>query len=93
MSRLPPRRSAKRDAGERAIVLALRDAGYLVTEGGWLADLIVYDANADRLYLFEVKAEKGKLTPSQDAAIKLGWPIRVVRSVEYAFNALAGGEG
>ena len=98
MSRMVPRRDAKRDQNERSIVLALRDAGYLVAEGGWLADLIVYDPNggADKrgsLHLLEVKAAKGRLTPTQQEAINLGWPIRVVRSVAEAFDALNGAGG
>ena len=70
-------------------MLALRDAGYLVGEGPWFCDLVAYDANADKVFFLEVKSARGKLTPSQDAAIKMGWPIRVVRSVEDAFDALA----
>ena len=87
-------RAAKRDAVEPSIVKALRDAGYLVTEGGWLCDLIVFDpVGAGRIHLLEVKSAKGKLTPTQESAIAQGWPVAIVRSVEDAFNALdrAGG--
>jgi hypothetical protein len=86
--RSAPRRAQRRDTNESAIVEALRDAGYLVSEGGWICDLIVYDPNADRTHLLEVKAPKGKLTPLQEGAIEQGWPIRVVRSVADAFDAL-----
>lgn len=91
--RAHPRRAAKRDSNEAPIVNALRDAGYLVTEAGWIADLLVWDANRERMFLLEVKAAKGKLTPLQEDAIAMGWPIRIVRSVEDAFNAVdtAGG--
>lgn len=91
--RQAPRRAARRDIAEAPIVKALRDAGYLVTEAGWLADLLVYDPAKDRLTLLEVKAPKGKLTPTQESAIAQGWPVAIVRSVEDAFNALdrAGG--
>ena len=88
--RAHPRRAAKRDSNESAIVEALRDAGYLVSEGGWICDLIVYDPNEDRTHLLEVKGPKGRLTPLQDKAIEQGWPIRVVRSVEEAFEAIGG---
>jgi len=92
--RSAPRRAAKRDMNESAIVEALRDAGYLVSEGGWICDLIVYDPNnGGRLFLLEVKAPKGRLTPLQEGAIEQGWPIKVVRSVEDAFNALDGAGG
>ena len=63
-----PRRDAKRDHNEKAIVLALRDAGYLVGEGPWFCDLAVYDANADKVFFLEVKSAHGKLTPTQQAA-------------------------
>ena len=82
-----PRRAQKRDQNESVIVEALRDAGFLVSEGGWICDLIVYDPNEDRTHLLEVKGPKGKLTPLQTGAIEQGWPIRVVRSVEEAFEA------
>lgn len=83
-------RAAKRDAVERPIILALRDAGYLVTEGGWLCDLVVFDPAAPERggRFLEVKSAKGKLTPTQESAIAMGWPVRVVRSVEQAFEAL-----
>lgn len=87
-----PKRASKRDSIEPSIVKALRDAGYLVTEGGWLCDLIVFDpVGAGRLHLLEVKSARGKLTPTQEGAIKQGWPVRVVRSVEQAFDALGQG--
>lgn len=88
-----PRRAAKRDSNEAPIVNALRDAGYLVTEAGWLCDLMCLDPASGRITLLEVKAAKGKLTPLQEDAIAMGWPIRIVRSVEDAFNAVdtAGG--
>ena len=88
-----PRRAQKRDSVEAPIVEALRNAGYLVSEGGWICDLIVYDRSEDRTHLLEVKGPKGKLTPLQEGAIEQGWPIRVVRSVEDALNAVdtAGG--
>jgi len=85
-----PRRAQRRDSNEREIVVALCDAGYLVSEGGWLCDLIAYDPNEDRTYLLEVKAPGGRLTPTQEGAIAKGWPIRVVRSVEEAFRACGG---
>ena len=84
-----PRRDAKRDHNEKAIVLALRNAGYLVGEGPWFCDLAVYDANADKVFFLEVKSARGKLTPTQVDAIKMGWPIKIVRSVADAFDALA----
>lgn len=88
--RAHPRRASRRDSVEAPIVNALRDAGFLVSEGGWLCDLIVYDPNEDRTYYLEVKAAKGRLTPTQEGAIEKGWPIRVVRSVEDAFAVVNG---
>ena len=88
MTRGPLRRAAKRDTVEPAIVEALRDAGYLVTEAGWLCDLMVFDPNSGRVTLIEVKTGKAKLRPSQQAVIAQGWPVKVVRSVEGAFAAV-----
>lgn len=93
--RAHPIRAAKRDSIEPSIVKALRDAGYLVTEGGWLCDLVVFDPAAPERggRFLEVKSARGKLTPTQESAIAQGWPVAIVRSVEDAFNALdrAGG--
>jgi len=88
--RAHPRRASRRDSNEAVIVDALRKAGFLVSEGGWLCDLIVYDANEDRTHYIEVKGARGRLTPTQEGAIEKGWPIRVVRSVEDAFAVVNG---
>jgi hypothetical protein len=88
--RAHPRRASKRDSNETVIVEALRKAGFLVSEGGWLCDLIVYDCNEDRTHYIEVKNARGRLTPTQEGAIEKGWPIRVVRSVEEAFEVVNG---
>ena len=88
--RAHPRRASKRDSNEREIVEALTKNGFLVSEGGWMCDLIVYDPNEDKTYLLEVKGPKGRLTPTQEGAIEKGWPIRVVRSVKEAFEVVNG---
>jgi hypothetical protein len=79
----------KRDSNEAPIVAALRAAGCAVqllhgnTAG--VADLLV--CCRGRLYLLEVKAPKGKLSPGQTAWHRL-FPVTVVTTVEQALGAV-----
>lgn len=41
-----------------------------------------------RLVLLEVKTAKGKLTPDQELFDAVGWPVRVVRTVDEALQAV-----
>lgn len=80
------RRAAKRDSNEREIIDALEAAGCKVEQ------LDKWDLQVQRpdgvLRMIEVKAPKGKLKPSQEKLIADGWDLRVVRSIEEAFEAV-----
>ena len=57
-------------------------------------DLVLFDRCARRVGLLEVKAEGGKLQPSQEHFAKhiapaWGWPLAVVRSIEDVTETLA----
>ena len=83
----------KIDAGQPAIVKALREAGYSVchlTQGGGVPDLLVscYDAGGfAHMWLLEVKEPKGTLTDAQRAFMR-NWatPIFVVHTPEEALD-------
>jgi hypothetical protein len=92
------RTHGKRDANQAAIVAAMRARGWLVLDlasvGGGCPDLLVcrrdpLDLGGGRpsidvwfLELIEVKSQKGTLTADQKSFIDLGWPVRIVRSVD-----------
>ena len=83
----------KRDANERAIVEALRAAGYAVQtleQGKGCPDLLVckpYAYGDGRLTLLEVKEPGGRLTPAQ-VKWHAAWPGKVY-VVHDAAEALA----
>jgi Holliday junction resolvase len=80
---------AKRDENELEIVNALRAAGasvaHLSSKG--IPDLLVCFRN--KLYLMEVKKEKGKLTPEQ-VKFHENWKgeIYIVRTIDEAIEIL-----
>ena len=70
--------AVKRDKGEKAIVEALRDAGYTVQtleQGKGVPDLLVCNETG-KLVLMEVKQPGEKLTPAQ-VRWHANWPGRV----------------
>ena len=82
----------KRDANERAIVEALRAAGYAVQtmeQGKGCPDLLVCDPETNWLTLLEVKEPGGNLTPAQ-VKWHAAWPgkVYVVHTPEEALDAV-----
>lgn len=79
----------KIDANQPEIVRALRDAGNQVQSlaplGKGAPDLLVH--RAMRLWLLEVKAGNGDLTPAQREWHAL-WPVHIVRTPEEALRAV-----
>lgn len=85
------RRAAKVDLNQAEIVAALRKAGCSVQSlaaiGHGCPDILV--ARANRMWLMELKAEKGKLTDDQ-IIWHSDWnaPIHIVRSVLEALTVV-----
>lgn len=81
-----PRYAARRDTNEREIIDALEAAGCKVEQ------LDKWDLQVQRpdgvLRMIEVKTPTGKLKPSQKKLIEKGWDLRIVRSIEEAFEAV-----
>ena len=79
----------KIDANQPEIVEALREAGNQVHSaaalGNGAPDLLV--SRAMKIWLLEVKAKGGRLTPAQRKWHAL-WPVHTVRSVEEALRAV-----
>lgn len=86
-----PRRAARTDANQAAIVAALRDAGATVfctnNVGDGFPDLVV--GYRGRNYLLEVKSDRGRLTPSQEK-LHTTWQgtIQVVKTPQEALNVI-----
>ena len=78
------RYAAKRDANERSIIDALEKCGCSVAQLD-VIDLLVY--RAGKLFLLEVKARKGKLTPRQ-IAFRRNFPVHIVREPIDALRAV-----
>ena len=86
---------ARRDANHTEITRALRDVGYLVHEthqlGSGYPDLTVGGIDRAtgirRLWLVEVKAARGTLTPDE-AAFHAEWAghVHIVRSIDDAYR-------
>ncbi len=80
------------DVNQAEIVAALRACGYRVLTmhavGGGFPDLIV--AKAGNVWLLEVKAATGRLTPAQERFIETwsGPSVHVVRSIAEALEAV-----
>lgn len=79
------RYSKKRDGNEPEIVDALRKVGAKV-ERLDLLDLLVQFRG--RIYLIEVKTEKGKNTEAQLKLKQQGWVYHTVKNVEEALKAI-----
>lgn len=89
MSERQGRYAVKADANQREIVAALQDAGYTVHDthalGHGFPDLCVM-ARSGAILLFEVKGEKGRLTPDE-VAFFMAWrgaPVYMVRTAAEA---------
>lgn len=83
------RRAARRDNNEAEIVTALETVGALVTRvsGAGQTDLIV--AFRGRVYLLEVKARKGRLTPAQEKFYARWFEyVHIVRKVDDALRVV-----
>lgn len=79
----------KRDAAEKPIVQALKQAGAMlirVSEKG-APDLVVYHPRSG-VRLLEVKSRGGTATAAQERRSLEGWPIVTVRTVDDALKAL-----
>jgi hypothetical protein len=79
----------KTDHNQAEIVQALRQVGCLIFDlsgqGGGVPDLIALTPKGETV-LIECKNPQGRdrLTPAQERAIAMGWPIHVVRTPEEA---------
>jgi hypothetical protein len=82
-----PRRT---DSNQQEVMDTLRAAGYLVTDihtlGKGRPDLAV--SKYRNVWLLEVKAKDGKLTPDEREFIAAGWPMIIVYSGQDAVNKL-----
>lgn len=67
---------AKRDGNEAEIVEALRQAGALVLHLNKF-DLLVYFRGT--LFMCDVKAKDGRVTPAQQQLLDDGWPLSMIR--------------
>jgi Holliday junction resolvase len=73
------------DAPHKLITEALRKCGWLVIDTSRLPKFVdLVAAKGDRVLLIEVKAGRGKLTVAQQLNASMGWPIKIVRSVDEA---------
>ena len=79
------RHNPKRDKNEREIVAALRLVGCKVMLLDQVDLLVLHN---EQLYLMEVKAPDGRMTKSQEALVKEGWPLYIIRTVDDALSAL-----
>jgi hypothetical protein len=79
------RHNPKRDKNEREIVAALRLLGCKVMLLDQVDLLVLHN---EQLYLMEVKTAEGRMTKSQEALVKDGWPLYIVRTVDDALVAL-----
>jgi hypothetical protein len=91
MPRVGHSSAGRRDAVEPAIVAALERYGAKVARlsDKGVADLLV--CYAGRLSLLECKSRHGRATPAQVVRSNQGWPVRTVRTVDDALNALRAG--
>ena len=82
------RRAGRTDLSHRAIRDALRRVGCAVHDtsrlGGGFPDMLVCTAQ-EELFLFEVKAERGKLTASQQR-FHVYFPVHIVKTVDEALR-------
>jgi Holliday junction resolvase len=87
MSRFAP--AHRSDSNQAEIVKALRDAGWLTVSlsdvGNGCPDVLAWHQRKG-YRLVEIKTKAGKLEPKQEAFIKAGWPIVILRSVEEALS-------
>lgn len=78
------------DSNHKAVVDALRAVGAhvqsLASVGAGCPDLLVLSHG--RLFLMEVKRDKGSLTGQQQQWMADGWPVQIVRSPEEAIQAV-----
>ena len=81
--------AAKRDANEPAIIAALEAAGCIVLKlnSAGAPDLLVQSPDG-LLYLLEVKAAHGTLTPAQRHWQAQGLRVAIVRTPEQALAAV-----
>ena len=79
------RHNPKRDTNEREIVAALRLVGCKVMRLDQVDLLVLHNG---RLYLMEVKTPEGRMTKSQEALVKDGWPLHIIRTVDDALATL-----
>lgn len=78
----------KRDANEKAIVDALRQAGAAVmpVSGEGVPDLLVLWRR--KVLLLEIKTAKGRATLAQSKTAAAGWPIVTVHTADEALKAV-----
>jgi hypothetical protein len=79
------RRAAKRDLTEPAIVAALEKAGARVLRLDVFDLLVLFRG---QMFMLDAKTGKGRATFTQEALVKLGWPLRYVRTEIEALKAI-----
>lgn len=77
--------NARRDANERPIVRALRQAGAQVLLLDDFDLLVLY---RKRLSMLDAKTAHGRTTSAQDALIAAGWPLQLVEDEIAALRAI-----
>jgi hypothetical protein len=77
--------NAKRDDNENQITAALRAVGCHILRLDSFDLLVLRGSN---LYALEVKTKTGKLKPSQQKLIDMGWPLHICRTPEDALRAV-----
>lgn len=85
------RRNARVDTNHKIIADALRDVGASVVSlaaiGRGVPDLLVGFRGVN--YLFEIKTDKGKLTPDQTAFVAMyHGRVVIIRSIAEAYTAI-----
>jgi hypothetical protein len=78
------------DAAHAEIREGLRKYGWLVLDasrlGGGAPDLIAATPGDRRIVLFEVKGKRTPTKATQQALLDLGWPIRIVHTLQEALR-------
>ena len=77
--------SARRDANERGVIQALHRVGARVLKMDAVDLLVLFRG---KLFMLDVKTERGTLTANQKQLIGESWPVKIVYTAEEALKAI-----